>query len=105
MASERTQYSTIHCTFLWEEFLGLLGILTKLFFRFEDPYILSGPFDEVDEIDMFLFDSLGRDMKIRESTQWGTHRTAFIKDVWDWVYSQDMTEFVPIVDVFLVGSI
>jgi hypothetical protein len=53
MASERTQYSTVHRIFLWEEFFGLLGILTKLFLRFEDRYILSGPLDKVDEINMF----------------------------------------------------
>jgi hypothetical protein len=55
MASERTQYSTIYCIFLWEEFLGLVGILTKLYLRFEDLYILSNsePMDKVDEINMF----------------------------------------------------
>jgi hypothetical protein len=63
MASERTQNSTIHRIFLWEEFLGLLGILTKLFLRFEDRYILPGPLEKVDEINMFLQDSLGREMK------------------------------------------
>jgi hypothetical protein len=53
MASERTQYSTIHCSLLWEEFPGLLGILTKLFLRFEDLYILFEPLDKVYEINMF----------------------------------------------------
>ena len=37
--------------------------------------------------------------------QWGTHLTAFIEGVWNWVYFKDMTELVPIVDVFLVGPI
>ena len=53
LASQRTQYSTISCIFLREELLGLLGIFTKLFLRFEDLYILSGPLDKVDEINMF----------------------------------------------------
>jgi len=53
MAPERTQYSTIHRTFLWKEFLGRKGIFTKFFLRFEDLYILSEPFDKVDEVNMF----------------------------------------------------
>jgi hypothetical protein len=52
MASERKQDSTIRCIFLWEEFIGLLGIFTKFLLRFEDPYILSEPSDKVDEINM-----------------------------------------------------
>jgi hypothetical protein len=53
MASECAQYSTIRCIFLWEEFLGLVGIFTKLFLRLEDRYVLSEPLDKVDEINMF----------------------------------------------------
>src|SRR5216684_1133017 len=52
MASECTQYSTIHCIFLREEFACLLSVLAKLFLRFEESNILSGSFDKVDEIDM-----------------------------------------------------
>jgi hypothetical protein len=55
MAPERTQYSTVLCTFLWEDFPGLKGIFTKFFLRFEDLYNLCGPFDsdKVDEVNMF----------------------------------------------------
>jgi hypothetical protein len=53
MASECTQYSTIRCIFPWEEFLGFAGIITKLFLRSEDLYVLSGLLDKVDEINMF----------------------------------------------------
>jgi hypothetical protein len=58
MATERTQYSTIRCTFLWEEFLRLSSVFAQLSLRFEDPDILSRPFNKVDEIDMLLTDSL-----------------------------------------------
>ena len=44
-------------------------------------------------------------MRIRRSTQLGTHSTALAKGFWNGVYPQDMTELVPVVDVFLIGPI
>ena len=43
--------------------------------------------------------------EIKQSTQLGTHCTAFFKGIRNWIYSQDMAKLVPVVDIFLVGPI
>ena len=58
---------------------------------------------------MLLKDSLERrgpsQTKIRLSTQLETHRAAIFKSVWNWIYTEDITELVPVVDVFLIRPI
>ena len=110
MATESTQHSTIHCIFLWKKFPRISGISAEFFLGFEDTNVLSGSFDKVDEIDMLCKDSLGGDgdtfkRRTKRSTQLGTHRTAFSNGVWDRIYTQDMTELVPVVDVVLIGPV
>ncbi len=60
MVSECTQYSTVHCIFLREEF-SLSSVFTKFLLRFEESNILSGSFDKVNEIDMLSQHSLGEE--------------------------------------------
>jgi hypothetical protein len=60
MATERTQYSSIRCVFLREEFLRASSVFAKLFLRFKNPKILSGSFDKVDEIDVLPEDGLAQ---------------------------------------------
>jgi hypothetical protein len=58
MATERTQYSSIRCVFLREEFLRAVSVFAKLFLRFKYLNILPGSFDKVDEIDVLPEDGL-----------------------------------------------
>ena len=109
MATERTQYSAILRVLLWEEFPLPVSIFAKLFLRFKDLNILSSSFDKVDEIDVLLKDGLAETRALLNENQTvyttRTHRTACTKSFGNWVYSQDMTELVPVVDVIIVGPI
>jgi hypothetical protein len=69
MATERTQYSTIYCVFFWKEFLRPLGVLAKLFLRFEYLNILSSSFDKVDEIDVLPGDFLAETRVLSNENQ------------------------------------
>jgi hypothetical protein len=73
MATESTQYSTIHCIFLREEFPCQSSILAELFLRFEDTNVLSRSFDKVNEIDMLCTDSLGETRILSKEKSNGMH--------------------------------
>jgi hypothetical protein len=107
MATERTQYSSIRCVLPWEEFIRTPGIFAELHLRFENLNILSRSFDKVDKIDVCPKNSLEATGTQREkwSIQLGTHQSAFFESIWNWVYPQDITKLVPVVDVVHIGSI
>jgi len=89
MTTECAQYPSIHCVFLRKEFFLRSSIFTELSLRLEDSDLLFGSFNKVDEIDMLLQDS----------------STASLKGLRSWVDFQDMAEFVPVVNIFLVRPI
>ncbi len=65
MASEVTQYSTICCIFLREEFSRLNSVFAKFFLRFEESNILSGSFNKVDEIDVLSQHNLEEEISLK----------------------------------------
>jgi hypothetical protein len=118
MTTERAQDATVHRVFLRKELSRFARIFAELSHALKDPNLLFVSFDEVDEIDVLLEDSLwcgaanrkkkktlSRNGKLEGRRRVATHGATFSKGVRNGVDSQDTTELVPVVDVLFVGPI